>query len=242
MNIIIDIGNSFTKVALFQDGALQKVKQIENLDQFVLKDFCSGHPNIEKAILSSVKHVDSDLLPYLTENFSFFIHLTRRTQLPVTNLYATPETLGNDRIAAVVGASNIFPEKNVLVVDAGTALTFDLITHDKQYLGGNISPGLKMRFKSLHHFTGSLPLCSEKDEFGLVSDSTESAIVSGVQLGMILEIDGYIDQLKKRYKELQVVLTGGDSIFFDKKLKSSIFVNQNLVLIGLNNILEFNVV
>ena len=182
MNIIIDIGNSFTKVALFQDSALQKVKQIENLNLIVLKDFCTGYPNIEKAILSSVKHVDSDLFQYLTKTFSFFIHLTKGTQLPVINLYATPDTLGNDRIAAVVGASNIFPDKNVLVVDAGTALTFDLITHDKQYLGGNISPGLRMRFKSLHQFTGSLPLCSEKDEFGFISDSTESAIVSGVQL------------------------------------------------------------
>ena len=242
MNIIIDIGNSFTKVALFQDGALQEVKQIEELDLSFLQDFHSGHSTIVNAILSSVKHVDSDLLQYLTDNFSFFLPLTKHTQLPVINVYATPETLGKDRIAAVVGASNIFPERNVLVVDAGTALTFDLITHDKQYLGGNISPGLRMRFRALHQFTGSLPLCTAKDEFGLVSDSTESAIISGVQLGMILEIDGYIDQLKNQYKDLQAVLTGGDSLFFDKKLKSSIFVNQNLVLIGLNNILEFNVV
>jgi type III pantothenate kinase len=241
MNLIIDIGNSFTKVALFKNGELQVVKQLQEISSSYLEELCSEFFPIEKAILSSVKTVDSGVLSFLTNHIPDFVHLTEETPVPIKNSYTTPGTLGKDRLAAVVGASNIYPLQNVLVIDAGTALTFDVITKEKEYLGGNISPGLRMRFKSLHQFTGSLPLCRETDEFLLIGESTETAIISGVQSGMILEMDGYINRFKNQFSALEVILTGGDSDFFDKKLKSSIFVNQNLVLIGLNYILEFNV-
>ena len=241
MNLIIDIGNSLTKLALFSKGTIRELIQSENLTISILHKLRSDYPEVKNSILSSVKVVDPALLDYLENKFSPFIQLTESTTLPIINSYRTPNTLGKDRIAAAVGANNIFPGRNVLIIDAGTALTIDLVTAGNQYLGGNISPGLKMRFKSLHHFTGSLPLYSEKNDFSLIGDNTEEAIISGVQQGMILEIDGFIERMKERYKELEVILTGGDSKFFDKKLKSSIFVNQNLVLTGLNEILNFNV-
>jgi type III pantothenate kinase len=240
MNLIIDIGNSFTKIAIFRNGALGDVEQVNACSVGYFQKVLSHYPGIHKSILSTVKEEDAGLIQFLERNIPQFIHLNERTPLPIINTYKTPETLGKDRIAAVIGANNIFPGKTVLVVDAGTALTFDLLTEEGRYLGGNISPGLKMRFRALHEFTGSLPLSKESDEFSDTGNTTENAIISGVQLGMIYEMDGYIDHMKKKHKDLQVVLTGGDSLFFDKKLKNSIFVNQNLVLIGLNNILEFN--
>ncbi len=241
MNLVIDIGNSNTKLALFSNGRIGKSEQVKNLTISILSRIQSEHAGIKHSILSAVREVDPPLINYLESAFSRFIRLTESTPLPIINTYRTPATLGMDRLAAAVGANNIFPGKDVLVIDTGTALTFDLVTADNRYVGGNISPGLKMRFKSLHHFTGSLPLCIEKDKFSVVGDTTEAAIVSGVQQGMILEIDGFIDMMKAIYKEPEVILTGGDSFFFDKKLKNSIFVNQNLVLIGLNEILNFNV-
>ncbi len=241
MNLVIDIGNSTTKLALFSNGRIRQSEQVDNLTISILNRIRSEHTGIKHAVLSAVRVVDPVLLDYLEGVFPRFIRLAENTPLPIVNAYKTPATLGMDRLAAAVGANNIFPGKDVLVIDTGTALTFDLVTSDNQYLGGNISPGLKMRFKSLHHFTGSLPLCIENDDFSVIGDTTEAAIVSGVQQGMILEIDGFIDTMKAMYKELAVILTGGDAIFFEKKLKNSIFVNQNLVLIGLNEILNFNV-
>ncbi|UCG28920.1 MAG: type III pantothenate kinase [Bacteroidales bacterium] len=240
-NFIIDIGNSFTKLAVFRHGKIQEVKQVEYPETTYLEEMNSRQPDLEHAILSSVNIVDPDLLRYLEERFTRFIHLDENTPLPIKNLYRTKDTLGKDRIAAAVGANNIFPGSNVLVIDAGTALTFELVTADNQYIGGNISPGLRMRFKALHQNTEYLPLLSEKTGFMILGNSTEDAIVSGIQQGMILEIDGFISLMKKKYRDLKVVLTGGDCNFFDKKLKSSIFVNQNLILAGLDRILTYNV-
>jgi type III pantothenate kinase len=241
MNLVIDIGNSNTKLALFSQGRIRKLEQVENLTIAILNQIRLEHTGIKHSILSAVREVDPALIDYLESTFSCFIRLSESTPLPIVNAYRTPSTLGMDRLAAAVAANNIFPGKDVLVIDTGTALTFDLVTADNRYIGGNISPGLKMRFKSLHQFTGSLPLCVEKDDFSTLGDTTEAAIVSGVQHGMILEMDGFIDMMKALFNEPVVILTGGDSKFFDKKLKNSIFVNQNLVLIGLNEILNFNV-
>ncbi len=241
MNLVIDIGNSSTKLAIFTNSRITKPEHVEELTISILGRIFRENNDLQHAILSAVRKVDPAIMDYIEDNLPHFIHLTERTPLPIINAYGSPSTLGMDRLAAAVGANNIFPGKDVLVIDTGTALTFDLISADNRYIGGNISPGLTMRFKSLHHFTGSLPQCNENDIFSVIGDTTEAAIVSGVQQGMILEIDGFIDMIKTIYNEPQVILTGGDSEFFDKKLKNSIFVNQNLVLIGLNEILNFNV-
>jgi len=203
----------------------------------MLKD---EHPQLCRSILSSVKPVDNELLQFLSGNFDLFIELDHQTKLPIENLYETPETLGKDRIAAAVGANELFPDQNLLVIDAGTAITYDLVSEKKQFIGGNISPGMEMRFKALNHFTGKLPLINYSNDFHLFGTNTTDAIRAGVQNGILYEIEQTIEVFSRNYQNLQVVLTGGDSIFLAKRLDDSIFVHLNLTLIGLNRILEYN--
>ena len=239
-NLIIDIGNTRTKIALFNQHDLMFNVPIEQLTVDHLKMLKDEHPQLTQAILSSVKPVDDEIIKYLSENFYPFIELDHLTELPIENLYETPETLGKDRLAAAVGANELFPDQNLLIIDAGTAITYDLVSEKNQFVGGNISPGLQMRFKALNHFTGKLPLVSYSDEFQTIGKNTTDAIRAGVQNGILYEIAQTIELFNKNYQNLQIVMTGGDSIFFDKKLNYSIFVHFNITLIGLNRILEHN--
>lgn len=198
------------------------------------------HPQITKVILSSVKPKDEDLVGFLAKNFDFFLELDTQTELPIENLYETPETLGRDRLAAAVGGNELFPNRNLLIIDAGTAITYDLVSEKNQFVGGNISPGLEMRFKALNQFTGKLPLINYSNDFQQIGRNTTDAIRAGVQNGILFEIAQTIDLFNRNYQNLQIIMTGGDSIFFDKKLNYSIFVHFNLTLIGLNSILEHN--
>lgn len=240
MNLTIDIGNSRYKLAIFNENEIVNSLTLDDFSVSVLQDILKEYIEIDNAILSTVKTIDSSIISFLKSNLKYFIELDETTKIPVENLYKTKSTLGKDRLAAVIGANNIFPDKNVLVIDMGTAITFDLITKDKQYLGGTISPGLEMRFKALNYFTSKLPLLQKNESYSIIADNTSDAIISGVQNGIILEIDGYINTLKNKYDDLKIILTGGDAIFFDKKVKNSIFVNLNLNYIGLNSILEHN--
>lgn len=200
----------------------------------------SEYAQLDKAIVSTVKPYDEELKQFLTENFDQFIELDQNTPVPIENRYETPETLGKDRLAAAIGANEIFPDQNLLIIDAGTAITYDFVSEKNQYLGGNISPGLEMRFKALNQFTGSLPLINYSNEYQKIGKNTTDAIRAGVQNGIIYEIDQTIDFFNRNYQNLQIIMTGGDSNFFDKKLNYSIFVHFNLTLIGLNRILEHN--
>lgn len=168
--------------------------------------------------------------------------LDHKTPVPINNRYLTPETLGFDRLAAAVGAATVYPGANVLAIDAGTAITYEFVDAQNNYRGGNISPGMEMRFRALHHFTGKLPMIESKMPVSFLGNTTSEAIKAGVIEGMIFEIDGYINTLKKSHHDLKIIITGGDAIFFDKKLKNSIFVNLNLTLHGLNRILRHNVI
>jgi type III pantothenate kinase len=161
--------------------------------------------------------------------------------LPVVNLYATPLTLGVDRLAGVCGAQQIFPLQHCLVIDAGTCITYDFLDKEGKYYGGGISPGLKMRFQAVHTFTAKLPLVTPKGHVPLIGNSTESCIQSGVVNGVLAELDGIIDQYGKKFEGLRVILCGGDAMFFENQLKASIFASPELVLIGLNSILNYNV-
>ncbi|HZJ36686.1 MAG TPA: type III pantothenate kinase, partial [Gillisia sp.] len=163
-------------------------------------------------------------------------------QLPqvFTNLYATPNTLGNDRIALVSAASKHFPTENVLVIDAGTCITYDFKNNKNEYLGGAISPGMEMRYKAMHNFTENLPLLDREEEIKLIGNSTNYCMHSGVIYGITFEIDGIIAAYQGQYKDLTIILTGGDAQFLCKRLKNSIFANSNFLLEGLNYILEFN--
>ena len=239
MNLVIDQGNTVVKFAVFSDGELIKRFVENDLKLEILQRIFGEFPSIDKSILSSVSEYYENIPLFLT-SASHFIKLDSRTPIPIINNYSTKDTLGYDRIASAVGAHTIFPLTNVLVIDAGTAITIDLITTKGVFMGGNISPGLDLRFKSLNQFTKKLPLIKKKEEFELLGSTTNDAILSGVMNAVIFELDGYITELKNKYPDLKTVLTGGDMNFFAEKLKNVIFVDSNLNLSGLNRILEYN--
>lgn len=238
MNLIIDIGNSYTKIAVVDNDNVVCNDRYETLTKEVLDEILAKY-SPKRAIISSVGKKDIDLVDYLKSHLPT-VELDHLTKLPIKNLYKSPETLGRDRIAAVVGANYLYPSTNLLVIDSGTAITYDLIDSNAQYYGGAISPGIRLRFKSLNQHTANLPLLDTIDNFSFIGTNTEECIHSGVLNGVIGEVDNYINQAKAERPHLNVVFTGGNANFFVNKLKNSIFVVQNLVIIGLNRILDFN--
>jgi len=241
LNLAIDIGNSRSKAAIFSSGELIDLMVADQLSVHLMAELKRRFPALNQVILSAVSGVSPDVVDYLKSAFPFFLALNHATPVPITNKYLTPETLGLDRLAAAVGAKALFPGKDLLVIDAGTALTFDLIERNGTFEGGNISPGLRSRFRSLHDFTENLPLVEACAQWPDVGRTTEEAIRSGVLNGMIHEMDGTIDHFRNKLPELQPVLTGGDALFFERRLKNPIFVKFEITLIGLNRILEYNV-
>ncbi len=239
MNLVIDIGNTLTKVALFRNNALVTSARIDSFTPDDAREWLKKYP-VKKCILSSVKGNHNQLAVFLKENTGFFIPLSHNTPLPVKMLYLTPETLGKDRVAAVTGAYNKFTGANVLIVDMGTAITYDFLNSKAEYVGGNISPGLTMRYKALNAFTNSLPLINNDDISVDMGNNTRTAIIAGVQQGIINELNGYNDYYLSHFEKIKIIFTGGDAEFFVNKLKKPIFVIPNLVLEGLNFILEFN--
>ncbi len=241
MNLTIDIGNSRIKAGVFNKSELIHFYQFNRPGISELKRILAEYPELRFAIVSSVVSHAKDILNSLSNKLNC-IELNFNTALPIKNLYATPETLGNDRLAGVVGASKRFPGKNILVIDAGTCLKFDFINANNEYIGGGISPGLEMRFKTLNNFTDRLPLLDPKTEFDrLIGTTTTESILSGVQNGVLAEVRGIISQYDAQYDSIQCVLTGGDWQFFENGLKNSIFAAPSLLLEGLNEILRFNI-
>lgn len=240
MNLTIDIGNSRTKIGLFEAGQLKQMWSWESWRAEELIALATNH-RVKNIILSSVAGV---LPGEVEEAFSkdyFYLSLNNSTPLPFNNHYRTPETLGKDRLAAVAGALSLFPGQHCLVIDAGTCITFELLTGNGDYLGGNISPGVNMRLKAMHAFTARLPELASGNTENWLGYSTESAMRNGAQWGTVFEIEGFIAQCKTLYYPIHVILTGGDADFLAKMLKSQIFVRSELVLLGLNKILEYNV-
>mgnify|MGYP000126859065 FL=1 len=239
MNLIIDIGNTVAKVAVFKNKDIVEVFYDSNQTLDSLPGICAEYA-VEKAIVATVIDLNERVSARLEQLSVPLLRLNEKTPLPVDNLYETPETLGYDRMAAVVGAYEQFPGKDILVIDAGTCITYEFIDAAGRYHGGNISPGVQMRFKALHEFTGRLPLvCREGRRLSLGKD-TDTAMREGVLKGMEYEISGYIMAMKHKYPELLVFLTGGDEFSFDTNLKSIIFADRFLVLKGLNRILNYN--
>ena len=174
------------------------------------------------------------------QKIPFFIVLDSSTKVPFKNLYSSPTTLGIDRIALAAAAVSLYPQKNTLIIDAGTCITYDFVNLKSEYLGGAISPGIDIRYQSLHHYTSKLPKLIKSEAHNLIGTSTSEAIHSGVINGVIHEIEGVIRQYELDFHDLTIVLTGGDTKFLFKQLKNSIFANQNFLLHGLNKILTFN--
>ncbi len=240
MNLCIDQGNSSTKAGIFNWDKLIETFVFEQFGKRELSTLLTKF-SISSCIISSVIADNIELIEELSGKIKTVIELDHKTGIPIENNYLTPETLGKDRLAAVVGASYLKPESDILVIDAGTAITYDFIDSHHRYTGGNIAPGLNLRLRALHEFTHKLPKVELKTETPLLGNSTESAILSGALYGIVFEIDGYINALKIKYPQLSTFLTGGSTFYFDNKLKNAIFAERNLVLIGLNRILLYNV-
>lgn len=239
MYLIIDIGNTRVKTALFKEDKMVDLNSFQ-LKEFpqVINGFSEKH-SIKKALISSVGKLSKNNRYLLNNTFSC-IELTHQSKLPFHNNYATPDTLGVDRIALASAAITNFPKDNVLIIDAGTCITYDFVTAHKEYLGGAISPGITSRYKSLHDYTENLPLLSKQIPNHFIGDATDSSIHSGVVNGIVQEIDGIINQYKETYQKLTVVLTGGDAEFLSGLLKSSIFARPFFLLEGLFTILKLN--
>jgi len=239
MNLIVDIGNSRVKISIFNGDVIVKQDSLVNPTKESISKFCSGF-SIQNAIISSVSEDVLQIIESVSSLCVNCILLDENTALPIDNIYKNPKTLGRDRIAAAVGANEIFPNQNVLIIDAGTAITIDIVTDKNQYLGGNISPGLNTRFKSLHNYTNKLPLLESKNTWSIVGNDTESAIIAGVQQGVIFEIEGYISYFKTLYETISVLITGGDAECIAKHLNHNVIVEPYLVLKGLNRIVLYN--
>ncbi len=251
MNLVIDIGNTLIKAAIFIGDELAVLWTGEMVDEKVLNALVEEH-RPTAAIISSVRalpvqHVGSaPVLPpelQFLANFGFPVLVAGpHIQLPITRRYDTPDTLGTDRLAAAIAAAAHYPGQHCAVVNAGSCLTIDFVSNNNEYLGGTIAPGLMMRLKAMHHFTGRLPLITQlPDETDLIGNTTQRSMLSGAINGMAAEIDGIISRREKEIGFFNVILSGGDGKTFVKKLKSSIFALDNIVLYGLNLMLKHNV-
>ena len=242
MNLIIDVGNTSIKLALYSKARCVKREVVSPSEfQKVLKKLFKKYTSLTQGIISSVGRLEQKQLVFLKKHVSI-LELDNTTKVPFTNNYKTPKTLGVDRIALVAASVNQFPDKNVLIIDAGTCITYDFVTTENVYLGGAISPGIRLRYKTLNNLTANLPLLETKAPKQLIGNSTENSIHSGVINGVIHEIDGIVKEYKAKYSDLTVILTGGDAKFLSKRLKSSIFANSNFLLEGLNHILDYNTI
>lgn len=242
MNLIIDIGNTRVKLALYDGEKQVAIAHNANLSIAFLSDFINSNTVAKKPLSTAISSVAAEpaaIIDWLT-SYGKVVQLKPDTPVPLSISYQTPESLGTDRLAGSVAAWIKYAPANILVIQAGSCLTYEFITKQGEFIGGAISPGMEMRFKALHTFTGRLPLITHQEIGLLTGRTTEESILSGVINGMSAEIDETINRYKDKYIDLKVVLTGGDLIYFDKRLKNSIFAHPNLVLDGLNLILRFN--
>lgn len=240
MNLIIDIGNTRTKVAVMQEGRIVAQHAVERLDPLWLDQLIDRCGRISQAIICSTGEDTAALAEQLRRRMPLVIDFApAATPVPLANLYDTPETLGADRLAAAVGAAELYPGRDLLIVDFGTAITVDLVEQGA-YKGGNISPGVKMRFRALHDYTARLPLADITDERLRLGTTTLSAIEQGVMQGVANEIEGYMAAFSEKNKKISTIFTGGDAKYFVKRIKNAIFADCELVVCGLNRILDYN--
>ena len=239
MKLILDIGNTRIKAGLFDQNELKHSFIFDSTIDFFLADIFQKY-SVSHCIICSVVNEIEPFIVKLKEKANVLV-FTSDTPVPIKNRYRSVHTLGSDRLAGAVGGNFLFPDKNVLVIDTGTCIKYNFVNTNNEYIGGAISPGLQVRFKALHTFTSRLPLLEVDEKFQTLigTDSVES-ILSGVEIGAVAEVDGCITLYKQQYPDINVIITGGDVNFFEKRLKNSIFADQFLILKGLNTILEHN--
>lgn len=248
MNLCIDQGNSRTKVALMTDEG-------KMINHFIYKQFSSADVerlfdlyDITDSIISSVVNIEAAIVNTLHRRSQHFVLFDHLTPVPIVNKYDTPHTLGQDRLAAAVGAKSLCPNENLLIIDAGSAITYDFVTDRGEYMGGNIAPGIKMRFTILQRMTKKLPLVEteENELIPLFGKNTRDAIASGVIRGIAYEVKGYMRTLREKMDHFHTFLTGGNAPYILNNVRTSrtekreIRYEKNLVLIGLNTILIHN--
>ena len=242
MNLCIDQGNSRTKVALMTDEG-------KILNHFIYKQFSSEEVerlfdlyDITDSIISSVVNIEAAVVNTLSRRSQHFVLFDHHTPVPIINRYDTPQTLGQDRLAAAVGAKSIAPNENLLIIDVGSAITYDFVSAEGEYMGGNIAPGLKMRFTILQRMTKKLPQVEvdENELIPLFGKNTRDAIAAGVVRGVAYEVKGYIRTLKERMPHMKTFLTGGNAPYVLRNVRMDIHYEKHLVLMGLNRILVHN--
>ena len=240
MNLVIDAGNTAVKLAVFDSQTLDFLRIVDYTEvSSALESVFDEYPDINSVLLSSVGPWILKEEEWLPVGCTLFL-LDQELKLPYKMAYGTPETLGKDRMALAAAAVSQYPGLNVLVIDAGTCLTYDLITADAVYLGGAISPGVRMRYSAMHAGTSALPNLEPHAPEDLIGTSTADSMHSGVVNGICFEMEGAIAQYQLRFPDLTVILTGGDAQFLSKQLKNTIFAHSNFLLQGLNFLLEHN--
>jgi len=239
MKLILDLGNTNHKVALFDADNLVLLETNRRINVPIIRAIVKRNAGIDACILSSVVSIPTALQAFLEHNFRFIL-LDRYTPVPIRNLYCSPQSLGKDRLAAAVGGYTRFPGEPVLIINCGTAITYDVVNEKGEFLGGAIAPGMQMRFTALHTFTSQLPLLNYAEIDFLTGNSTDSSVLSGVINGMTAEIEGMIARYQKAFPGIKVILSGGDLNYFVNRLKISIFAVPNIVIYGLHQILVFN--
>lgn len=244
MNLVIDWGNSSLKVGWFDDDTLQKTGHYDTAEALLadLSRQRDDHKSVEHILVSSTNRSAQEIQAQLIDAERDVLVLDAKRPVPIKKAYDTPHTLGTDRIAAAVGAVALFPEQPCLVIDMGTCMTADFVDRDAVFRGGLISPGLRMRFRAMHEQTARLPLVDLATKWpDLTARNTQDAMQSGVMNGMLFEMNGIIDQYHQEYPNLVVLVCGGDAPVFESRLKQPIFAVPELVLVGLNRILRYNV-
>lgn len=237
--IAIDVGNTTIKV-LEKNHQYKEYFFNELSELFNAITINSNQPF--SVIISDVRNNNEELFQkHFSNAQQFFYNEKHQIKFPITINYSTPETLGYDRIALAVAAYNLFPNTDCLIISAGTAITIDILHRNCKFVGGAISPGINMRYKALHTFTGKLPLLNKPENIQYPGSSTFESIHNGVILGVVYEIEKHIEKHIASFPSSKIILTGGDAIYLQKFLKYPIFAKQNLVLEGLINILEYNV-
>ena len=239
MNLVVDIGNTLLKLAVFDGGRLVAQQCVGELREETFAGLLGG-ARAARAVVASTRGEAPAIVEAVRRHTDYLLEFTPATPVPIGNAYLTPATLGRDRLAAAVGAATLYPGRNALIVDFGTAVTLDFVSADGVFRGGCISPGMAMRFRALHESTAALPLCDATDSAELLGRTTDEAVRLGVMNSLAFEIEGYIARMQGEIEDLCVIFTGGDTNFFAKRIKNTIFANCNLVFWGLNRILEYN--
>jgi type III pantothenate kinase len=234
--LVIDIGNTRNRAAVFFQEEMLDFFEFDELSLEYFEGLKSKY-QFDKALICSVS--GKDLSEF--ESNADIIILNSSTKLPFQNLYLSPNTLGADRKALVSAAYQLKPQKNCLIIDAGTCVTYDFIEKSGNYLGGSISPGLQMRLKAMNYFTGKLPLPDWNGVGDLIGNVTNSCLKSGAFWGLIGEIEYFINEYETNFDGIEVLFTGGDSEVLSIHLKRPLFVVPHLIMFGLNKILNFNV-